>query len=85
MDEMSVCTLDDDEEPNDKLLRLNPGNLVRKKAVGIDLTEFEHLRRQLELNYEEQLADLRKQKDEGLNYVPYVRSGAFNSDKLKAM
>lgn len=45
MDETSVVILDDDEDPNDKLLRLNPGNLVRQKAVGIDLTEFEHLRR----------------------------------------
>ena len=36
------------EEMQKKMLELNPGNKVRQKAVGIDLSNFEQLRVELE-------------------------------------
>ena len=37
----------------EKILANNPGNFVRKKAITVDMTEFESLRRQLEHNHAE--------------------------------
>lgn len=35
-------------DPSTKFLANNPGNFKRNKAVTVDLSEFEHLRLQLE-------------------------------------
>ena len=43
----------------DKILTNNPGNFHRKKAIVVDLTEFEQLHREMEDNYLEQLKRLR--------------------------
>ena len=42
-------------DPIEIILANNPGNFKRKKAVAVDLSEFEQLRRELEDNYQEQL------------------------------
>ena len=43
----------------DKILTNNPGNFNRKKAIVVDLTEFEQLHREMEDNYLDQLRRLR--------------------------
>jgi len=48
------------EQLLDKMLVNNPGNYRRKKAVAVDMTEFESLRRQLVQHHADQVAELDK-------------------------
>lgn len=32
------------QDPVDKFLDLNPGNTIRQKAIGVDLSDFEQLK-----------------------------------------
>lgn len=55
-------------DSRDKFLHLNPGNLVRRKAIGIDLSDFEQLKMQLGESKQVQQAILRvKQQKDAVN------------------
>jgi len=51
---------DTEEEPEkdrtDRFLANNPGNFIRQKAVNVDLSDFENVRRQLQECHQDQLA-----------------------------
>lgn len=53
--ENSEATADKPESILDKMLKNNPGNFKRKRAVTVDMTEFESIRRQLEQHHAEQV------------------------------
>ena len=68
----------------DIILSNNPGNFKRKKAVTVDLSEFEQLRRELVDNYQDDLIKLRRRNGFKIP-SPTKPSASVNSDTLKAL
>ena len=58
--------------------------MKRNKAIAVDLSEFEQVRRNIEENYEDQLVKMRMSKSMGPRQKKLVQA-SLNSDKLKAM
>ena len=84
------------EDALEKVLANNPGNFVRKRAVTVDLTEFESLRRQLEHSQADGLIELTKNREEQRRLAIEAKGGlrgaskeeigyAFHMHKLRGM
>ena len=61
-------------EPNVTFLQINPGNMVRKKAICIDLSDFNQIKTELEPNFDTQMK-LRQQQRGTTSSVNGQRGG----------
>ena len=50
---------DEEIDPRDLILEHNPGDMIRNKAIGVDLSDFEQLKVELESDYERQVKYLK--------------------------
>ena len=76
---------DEEIDPRDLILEHNPGDMIRNKAIGVDLSDFEQLKVELESDYERQVKYLKSVVKAHNKSTSKDQFQSSNTEKLMTM